>query len=38
MGIPIGQTVVDFDVETQGEAHRERLIAELRRHGYQPKM
>lgn len=34
VGIPLGQTVVDLDVETQGAAHRDRLLAEIRKAGY----
>ena len=35
MGIPLGQTIVDVDIETQGAEHRDRLLAEIRKAGYE---
>ncbi len=35
MGIPLGQTIVDVDIETQGAQHRDHLLAEIRKAGYE---
>jgi threonine dehydratase len=37
MGIPLGHTLVELDVETQGAAHRDHLLAELKKAGYDVK-
>jgi threonine dehydratase len=37
MGIPIGQTIVEVDIETQGSVHRDRLLGELKKAGYDVK-
>jgi len=35
MGIPLGRTVVELDIETQGAKHRDELLAELKKAGYE---
>lgn len=35
MGIPLGQTIVEVDIETQGAQHRDRLLAEIKKAGYE---
>ncbi|MBI2077099.1 MAG: threonine ammonia-lyase [Euryarchaeota archaeon] len=35
MGIPLGRTVVELDIETQGSKHRDALLSELKKAGYE---
>lgn len=35
MGLPLGQTIVDLDIETQGAEHRDRLVAQMKKAGYE---
>ncbi|HLE47929.1 MAG TPA: pyridoxal-phosphate dependent enzyme, partial [Candidatus Thermoplasmatota archaeon] len=35
MGIPLGRTVVEIDIETQGQKHRDVLLDELKKAGYE---
>jgi threonine dehydratase len=37
VGLPLGQTIVDVDIETQGAEHRDRLLAEIKKAGYDVK-